>query len=280
LIAAGIGGLINLGVNIVQGNIKGDIWECIGKRAAAFGAGAVAGDLALYGPAGWAAGGAIVGGTNAYLGEAKGWDIVKGSGIGAISGLAGGAAGQWAAQNIGGVVISGLNVTSPVIKGAIGGAIGGAAGGYAGGFTAGMITTGDIRQANKAGLNGLYSGAAIGTATGAMAGYRYAKSEGRNPWTGKEIAPKAESSNNDFFVGTKYSDKVLIQMQEDNFHGFPESVKSFQQDGYLTTIKGGDGIIRTQLNIPGSYKGYNGEFQFMKEPNGLINHRFFQPFKY
>jgi hypothetical protein len=119
-------------------------------QSAAFGAGAVAGDLALYGPAGWAAGGAIVGGTNAYLGGTKGWDIVKGSGIGAISGLAGGTAGQWAAQNIGGVVISGLNVTSPVLEGAIGGAIGGAAGGYAGGFTSGlMIMTGNIREANK-----------------------------------------------------------------------------------------------------------------------------------
>jgi hypothetical protein len=31
----------------------------------------------------------------------------------------------------------------------------------------------------------------------------------------------------DFFNGTNYSDKVLGQMQEDNFHSFPESVKVF-----------------------------------------------------
>jgi hypothetical protein len=55
-------------------------------QSATFGAGAVAGDLALYGPAGWAADGAIVGGTNAYLGGAKGWDIVKGSVIGTMAG--------------------------------------------------------------------------------------------------------------------------------------------------------------------------------------------------
>jgi hypothetical protein len=73
-------------------------------------------------------------------------------------------------------------------------AIGGATSGYAEGFTSGLIMTGDIKEANKAGLNGLYSGAAIGTATGAMSGYRYAKSEGRNPWTGKEI--KSSSNNN------------------------------------------------------------------------------------
>jgi hypothetical protein len=76
-------------------------------------------------------------------------------------------------------------VTSPVIKGAIGGAIGGAAGGYAGGFTSGLIMTGNIKEANKAGLNGLYSGAAIGGITGSMSGYKYAKDNGLNPWTGE-----------------------------------------------------------------------------------------------
>jgi hypothetical protein len=67
-------------------------------------------------------------------------------------------------------------------------------------------------------------------------------------------------------------------MQLDSFHSFPESVKAFQNDGYITIIKGGDGINRTQLNIPGSYKGYDGVFQFMKETNGLINHRLFKPY--
>ena len=68
-------------------------------------------------------------------------------------------------------------------------------------------------------------------------------------------------------------------MQEDSFHGFPESVESFQQDGYTTEIIGGDGIKRTELHIPESYKGRDGEFIFLKEPNGKINHRIFQPYK-
>jgi len=67
-------------------------------------------------------------------------------------------------------------------------------------------------------------------------------------------------------------------MQLNDFHSFPESVKAFQNEGYITPIKGGDGLIRPQLNIPGGYKGYNGTFQFMKEPNGIINHRYFKPF--
>ena len=94
-----------------------------------------------------------------------------------------------------------------------------------------------------------------------------------SPWLGN-----SNQQNSDFFEGAKYSNKVLGQMREDSFHGFPESVKAFQENGYMTTIKGGDGIIRTQLNIQGSYKGYNGEFQFIKEPNGIINHCFFQPY--
>jgi len=100
---------------------------------------------------------------------------------------------------------------------------------------------------------------------------------------GKSLTPKysdINGSNADFFEGTKYSQKVLDQMKLGDFHGFPESVRAFQHDGYVTTIRGGDGIIRTQLNIPGSYKGHHGVFQFMKGPDGIINHRFFQPIKY
>ena len=67
-------------------------------------------------------------------------------------------------------------------------------------------------------------------------------------------------------------------MYEDSFHGFPESVKAFQQYGYTKLIIGGDGIVRIELHIPGSYKGYEGEFIFLKEPSGDINHRIFQPY--
>ena len=35
--------------------------------------------------------------------------------------------------------------------------------------------------------------------------------------------------------------------------------------------------IRTKLSIPGSYKGKEGVFEFIKEPNGDINHRLFKP---
>lgn len=144
-----IGGVINLGVNIYQGNIHGNIWQCIGQGAAAFGTGAAAGALATYGPVGWAAGGAIVGSTNAWLGGGTGKDILVGGVVGSVSGVAGGYAGQFAANSLGAVVINGFKITSPVLNGAVGGAIGGAASGYAGGFTGGLIMTGDIELANN-----------------------------------------------------------------------------------------------------------------------------------
>jgi RHS repeat-associated protein len=185
IIAAVIGGVINLGVNIWQGNIKGDVWTTIGKGTAAFTAGAVAGWGAIYPEfGGWAWGGATVGATNSWLGGAKGWDIAVGAGVGVASGVVGGAAGQWGGQYLGGIIINGTSVTSPVLQGTITGTIGGATGGYAGGFTAGLIITRDIGEANKAGLNGAVLGAPIGGISGSASAYRYAVKNDINPWNG------------------------------------------------------------------------------------------------
>jgi hypothetical protein len=104
---------------------------------------------------------------------------------------------------------------------------------------------------------------AIGGAIGVVSTIGVSYANGVNPWTGKSNASQS-SQTNDFFEGTEYSPKVLDQMQLDDFHSFPESVKAFQDDGYVTPITGGDGIVRSQLRIPGSYKGYTGEFTFIK----------------
>jgi hypothetical protein len=45
--------------------------------------------------------------------------------------------------------------------------------------------TGDFSAANSAGLNGLWTGAALGGTTGAIGGYAYAKKNDINPWSGK-----------------------------------------------------------------------------------------------
>jgi hypothetical protein len=87
-----------------------------------------------------------------------------------------------------------------------------------------------------------------------------------------------------FFEGTIYSSKVLEQMQAGvgEFHSFPESVTAFEDSGSVSDITGGDGQAYQLLQIPGSYQStsgtwYDGTFEFMKDANGVINHRLFVP---
>lgn len=90
-------------------------------------------------------------------------------------------------------------------------------------------------------------------------------------------AKGGSSVANDFFAGTKYTDKVLGQIKTGDLHGFPESVTTFQGAGQVTKITGGDGVVRDMLKIPGEYRGKQGVFEFIKESDGLINHRLFKP---
>lgn len=186
LIAGIVGGVINLAVNIYQGNI-----DNIGEGLVSFGAGFAAGALATYGPAGWAAGGAILGAANSMTSQMTSWSqfgdinfgqVATDCVVGGVSGLAGGYAGKFASK-LSSFAING--VASPVLRGTVGGVIGGGAGGYTGGFASGLLTTGDFKQAHQSGLAGAKSGAFIGGITGAGAGYKNALENGMNPWNGK-----------------------------------------------------------------------------------------------
>ena len=77
----------------------------------------------------------------------------------------------------------------------------------------------------------------------------------------------------------QYTDKVKKQMKQGDFHSFPEAVDSFGSDGKITQIIGGDGIPRTKVEIQGSYKGKEGVFEYIIEPDNTVNHRFFRPIK-
>ena len=94
---------------------------------------------------------------------------------------------------------------------------------------------------------------------------------------GAAFSRKILGTGKSFFEGTKYTNKVMAQMRKGDFHAFPESVKAFESDGIITTIKGGDGGYRQLLKIPGEYGGKKGSFEFIKEANGEINHRLFRP---
>ncbi len=83
-----------------------------------------------------------------------------------------------------------------------------------------------------------------------------------------------------FFQDTYYGLKVKKQMLKNDSHGFPEIVTNYESFGTVRTITPRDpkriGESLKELRIPGSYRGHNGDFSFIKENNGEITHRLFE----
>ncbi|MFP4370526.1 MAG: hypothetical protein ACLFR2_13185 [Candidatus Kapaibacterium sp.] len=71
---------------------------------------------------------------------------------------------------------------------------------------------------------------------------------------------------NSFFKGTHYSKKVYKQMEMNDFHGFPENARAFEKDGIRDIIKGGDGVYRERLRIPGTYKNKKDILNGLRNP--------------
>ena len=80
-----------------------------------------------------------------------------------------------------------------------------------------------------------------------------------------------------FFDGARYTQKVKTQASSGDYHAFPQSVDGFAKYGTVSKVTGKDGIVRDKLEIPGSYRGKKGVFEYIREPNGNINHRLFVP---
>jgi hypothetical protein len=82
-----------------------------------------------------------------------------------------------------------------------------------------------------------------------------------------------------FFQGAKYSPKVLKQMSkgDDIYHAFPTSVDVFATKyGRWSSKVGADGKSYQWLEMGGSYGGRTGTFEYIKDANGTINHRYFR----
>ena len=79
----------------------------------------------------------------------------------------------------------------------------------------------------------------------------------------------------------QYTNKVLIQMQRDAFHGFPSLIDTMATEMDITTLVGKDGVSYKLVQMPGSMslgnKIYEGVFEYIIRPDGWINHRFFRP---
>jgi hypothetical protein len=77
--------------------------------------------------------------------------------------------------------------------------------------------------------------------------------------------------------GTRYTSKVLDDIDRADFHAFPLEVDNFVEGASVSSIRGGDGVIRRKVSLPGHYRGRDGTFEWLIEPDKTINHRFFQP---
>ncbi len=82
-----------------------------------------------------------------------------------------------------------------------------------------------------------------------------------------------------FFEGARYGDNALRKMSnfKDPYHSFPELIKDGESMGTTKVIIGKDGIPAQKLSIPGSVNNVEGNFEFIKDSNNIINHRLFVP---
>ncbi len=180
-IAAAIGGTFNVVSNAMSGNLQGGSFlETLGNGVMAFGVGAAAGALATTGPAGWAAGGALLGSVNAQL---AGTDPLQGAITGAITGLAGGGIGRYA-----GPVLDPLTkkIGNHVLRGAANGAFGGL---ISGGILGGASSAASGGSFWEGAWQGATSGMLFGGLSGAMTQAATARAMGRDPWSGKPLNP-------------------------------------------------------------------------------------------
>jgi len=59
-------------------------------------------------------------------------------------------------------------------------------------------------------------------------------------------------------------------------HAFPSVIDTFVDINSGRPLKGGDGIMRILIELPGSVNNTPGIFEYIIEPNGMCNHRFFK----
>src|SRR5690606_1997262 len=65
----------------------------------------------------------------------------------------------------------------------------------------------------------------------------------------------AKGANTGPVAGTTYTPKVARQMESGDNHAFPKLVDQFAADGSATKIVGGDGVVRTKIQLPGAKNG-------------------------
>lgn len=273
LIASVVGGIVNLGINLLSGNI-----HSIGQGISSFALGAAAGELALYGQVGTSA--FLVGAGNSIInqGFTNGWNyinwmdaVIAGGMSMAFSAISGKISSIYSKQieNVFGGISNDVlrnTLSSGTINSLTGFTI-------ESGLT--LANGGNLSDALNAGLEGAGTGFVTGAISGFTNSLNFKRQQSQKNTT--QIKPCEPNDNTSFFEDTQYSDKVQLDIKKGDYHSFPESVTAFEMDGVTFNKIGGDGNLYKHLHIPGWYKGKYGNFEFIKDRNGVIWHRFFNP---
>lgn len=273
-----IGGTVNLCSGLLAGEVK-DFWHGLSL----FGIGAAAGEASLYG--GPLAGAAVIGIGNSVINQGfiNGWgnidmgQVVKDCAFSMATSYLGGNLCKPLARPLAQLT---KNITNNVLREAIKGALSNAATGFAIGSLFSVNEEGaDFGSVFKNGLIGGLHGAAIGAISGVGIGVRLNAAQKQETLL-QETKPKViqcdkEQGTTSFFDNVEYSNKVNSKIWSGDMHSFPNSVEAFEEYGTRYMQKGGDGTMYEHLYIKGSYKGYQGTFEFIKDKNGIIHHRFF-----
>jgi len=197
LIAAFIGGSINLIINIVQGNVHN-----FAQGASYFGVGAAGGLLTIYvGP--WA-GGALIGGGNSFVTQGFGstgqwnWNNISGQQV-LFGGIMGGLTGQLGSALGGAISPAVSNLTSGIggqaVQQGLTQGITGAAVGFTMNTGFALMNGESFEDALKAGGQGALTGAAIGVGSGIASGMRAAYKAGENPWNGNSRTSQTNNTS-------------------------------------------------------------------------------------
>jgi len=228
LIAAAIGGIVNVVVNAFQGNIHS--W---GQGFSYFGIGAAGTWAGLY--AGPLVSGAIIGAGNSFVTQGFGsngnwnWSNISGQQT-VFDGIMGGLTGQLG-SSLGSVISPyASKLTSGIGGKAFQQAATEALTGSAVGFTMNtgfaLIDGSNINDALNAGGQGALSGLGIGAATGLATGMRSAFKAGENPWTGEKVQ---RHHSNPIFLGGNPKQK-LSRMNASDHRQLHRDLNDFQYE--------------------------------------------------
>jgi RHS repeat-associated protein len=185
LIVMGVGGIVNLGINMAQGNVKS-----FGSGIGYFVSGAAAAEVTIY--AGPVAGGAVLGMGNDLTGQVSqnGWNNIN-PGQTVFAGFMGGATAYVGGQITSSIspYISGLtsNIASPVIQQAAIQSLTNTTSGFVLGTGVSYLQGNDLNTALRDGGQSALFGLGMGMISGTVSGYKIAEQKRIDPWTGEKL---------------------------------------------------------------------------------------------